>query len=70
MDLTVNNLHLAMIREALGLAGQPICESIVVLREKAAEYDKLMKEKSEQEAEKGNKAEKSDMNKSFTEESS
>ena len=44
--LKINDTHLLMIQEALGIMGREIAQAIVILHQKAEAYDKLMAAKN------------------------
>ena len=44
--LKINDTHLLMIQEALGIMGREIAQAIVILHQKAEAYDKLMADKN------------------------
>ena len=46
--MSLKEIHLSMIAEALGVMGKEICQEIVVLHHKAISYDKIMAEKAEE----------------------
>ena len=56
--LKINDMHLLMIQEALGIMGREIAQAIVILHQKAEAYDKLMTDK--------NSTEKTDTNETTT----